>query len=120
MIADDIALAKALYQIAENSPDLEAGSHSLSITTFRYVPTDLPDDAVEVEAYLNELNEKILNQLQSGGEAFVSNVAIDGKYLLRACIVNFRTTLVDIEALPQIVIRLGKKLDSEIRPQTLH
>ncbi len=119
MIGDDIALAKVLYQIAEDSPDLEAGSHSLSITTFRYVPTDLPDKNTEVEAYLNELNESLLTQLQAGGEVFISNAALDGKYLLRACIVNFRTTLGDIEALPQVVIQIGQKLDNDIRPPNL-
>ena len=47
------------------------------------------------------------------------NAVIEGKYLLRACIVNFRTTLSDVEALPEIVIRLGRELDSEMRPKSL-
>ena len=38
---------------------------------------------------------------------------------LRACIVNFRTTLSDVEALPEIVVRLGRQLDSEMRPKAL-
>jgi hypothetical protein len=42
---------------------------------------------------------------------------IDGKFVLRACIVNFRTTLADIESLPEIVTRIGKKIDDEIRPR---
>jgi glutamate/tyrosine decarboxylase-like PLP-dependent enzyme len=79
----------------------------------------MPNDLTAVEAYLNKLNEELLNRLQESGEAFISNAAIEGKYLLRACIVNFRTTMSDVEALPEIVIRLGKKLDSEIRPKNL-
>ncbi len=31
-------------------------------------------------------------------------------------VVNFRTTLADIEALPGIVIRLGRAVDGEMRP----
>ena len=43
MIADDCALARRLYELAEADPELEAWTHELSITTFRYVPRDLQD-----------------------------------------------------------------------------
>ena len=117
MIRDDIALADALYRLVDAHSELQAITHSLSITTFRYVPNDLPQDESETEVYLNELNQELLNRLQSGGEVFVSNAVVDGKYVLRVCIVNFRTTLNDIEALPEIVIREGRKIDVEMRPE---
>lgn len=41
------------------------------------------------------------------------------KYLLRACIVNFRTSLEDVEALPEIVTRVGSKIDAAIRSEHL-
>jgi glutamate/tyrosine decarboxylase-like PLP-dependent enzyme len=119
MIGDDIALAKALYDAVAKREELEAATHSLSITTFRFVPPGLSGDAAARESYLNDLNEELINRLQRSGEAFVSNAVVDGKYLLRACIVNFRTTLSDVEALPEIVIRLGRNLDSEMRPGSL-
>jgi len=119
MIGDDIALAQALSKAVGTYPELQAVTQNLSITTFRFIPQDLPDDPMAVEPYLNKLNEELLNRLQKSGEAFISNAIVEGKYLLRACIVNFRTTLSDIEALPEIVIRLGRKLDSEIRPRSL-
>ena len=46
--------------------------------------------------------------------------SFDGRFLLRACIVNFRTTAEDIEALPGIVARLGGAVDAELRPAELH
>lgn len=119
MIGDDIALAQALYRIVATYPELQEVSQNLSITTFRFVPLDLPNTPTAIKAYLNKLNEELLDRLQKGGEAFVSNAVIEGKYLLRACIVNFRTTLSDVEALPEIVIRLGRELDSEMRPKSL-
>lgn len=119
MIGDDIALSQALYEAVGTHPELQAVTQNFSITTFRFVPLKLPDDKAAVETYLNKLNEELLNHLQKSGEAFVSNAVIEGKYLLRACIVNFRTALSDVEALPEIVIRLGRKLDSEIRPKSL-
>ena len=42
------------------------------------------------------------------GEAFVSNAVVGGRYALRACITNFRTTAADVEALPEIVRRHGR------------
>ena len=119
MIGDDIALARALYQAVGTYSELQAVTQSLSITTFRFVPLELPDDSIAVEEYLNKLNEELLDHLQRSGEAFVSNAVVDEMFLLRACIVNFRTTLSDVEALPEIVIRLGRQIDSEMRPGAL-
>lgn len=119
MIADDIALAKELYRCVSKHPELEAFTQELSITTFRYVPRDLKPGSEQVEEYLNQLNTELLTRLQNGGEAFVSNAVIRGKFILRACIVNFRTTLEDIQALPGIVARIGKEADEDIRPKEL-
>lgn len=44
---------------------------------------------------------------------------IEGKFALRACIVNFRTSLADIEVLPEIVLRIGRPVDTELRPEGL-
>lgn len=119
MMQDDIALAEELYKLADSHPELQALTCNLSITTFRYIPSGLAPGDPATEEYLNRLNQELLNRLQSGGEVFVSNAVIEGKYVLRACIVNFRTTLNDIEALPEIVVRLGRMLDAEMRGEFL-
>ena len=54
--------------------------------------------------------------LQRGGEAFVSNAVIGGRYVLRACVVNFHTDRMDVEAVPEIVARVGRTVDAEMRP----
>lgn len=120
MLQDDVALAAALYELADNHPELEAFTHNLSITTFRYVPAGLEAGDEAVENYLNDLNTELLERLQSSGELFVSNAVLEGKFVLRACVVNFRTTLADIEAIPEIVTRIGRRVDQEIRPEKLH
>jgi glutamate/tyrosine decarboxylase-like PLP-dependent enzyme len=119
MIRDDIALAQALFKVVDEHPELQAVTQNLSITTFRFVPPDLSGEATVVSAYLNKLNEELVNRLQASGEAFVSNAVVDGNYVLRACIVNFRTGLADIEALPEIVIHLGRAVDAGLRPKEL-
>jgi len=119
MIGDDIALSEALSRAVGGCSELQVVTQSLSITTFRFIPPDLSDDPAVVGEYLNKLNEELVNRLQASGEAYISNAVVDGKYLMRACIVNFRTTLSDVEALPEIVIRLGTTLDTEMRPESL-
>lgn len=119
MMQDDVALAGALYELAGRHPELETYTHNLSITTFRYVPAGLITGDEAVETYLNELNTELLERLQLSGEAFISNAMLDGAFVLRACIVNFRTTMVDIEALPEIVVQIGRQVDQEIRPEHL-
>ena len=70
-------------------------------------------------AYLNDLNREILNALQAGGEVYLSNAILDGTYVLRACIVNFRTRMADLEALVETVIRTGRAADARMRPLSL-
>jgi len=118
-IRNDIARAQELYEAARSHAELEACTLNLSIATFRYVPTGLDPAATGVGAYLNELNEALVAELQAGGEVYVSNAVIDGTYVLRACVVNFRTTQGDIAATPGIVVRVGRELDRALRPTEL-
>ena len=115
MIGDDINLARTLYDNLGDHPELERISHSLSITTFRYVPKRLRSQIGDnvVEEYLNKLNEELLGRIEKSGQLFLSNAIVDGRFALRLCIVNFRTSLEDIEAIPDIVTRLGSEVDDE-------
>ena len=115
MIGDDIDLARHLHSLVEETPDLEAMAQGLSISVFRYVPAELEDRAgnPEVREYLNDLNQEIQDRMERGGEAFLSNAVVRGVYGLRACIVNFNTTVADVEALPEIVLRIGGEIHRE-------
>jgi glutamate/tyrosine decarboxylase-like PLP-dependent enzyme len=121
MLRDDIALARRLHERCAAHPELEAATRDLSIATFRYVPEDLRARAGEpaVAEYLNALNEELMGRLMAGGELFVSNARVAGRFLLRACIVNFRTAERDVDAVPGIVARRGRETDEELRPAAL-
>jgi aromatic-L-amino-acid/L-tryptophan decarboxylase len=116
MISDDIRLARALFERISLYPELEALTHSLSITTFRYVPADVDSGDAKEASYLDKLNLELLTQIQNSGKVYLSNAVIRGKFALRVCIVNFRTLLADVEALLPIVAGIGKELDAELRP----
>lgn len=119
LLSEDIHLAQELFRSVALHPELEALTTSLSITTFRYRPPDLRSGDEKVELYLNLLNRELLTRLQESGDAYISNAVIDGKFVLRACIVNFRSTLDDIQSLPASVAQAGKDLDLSMRREGL-
>ena len=117
MIADDIRLSRLLASAVRGCGELELFTQDLSITTFRYVASDLRSRVGEeaAERHLDAVNRQLLDRLQRGGEAFVSNAVVRDRYVLRACIVNFHTSDADIRALIDIVVRVGREVDAELR-----
>ena len=109
MIGEDIRLSQLLFEEAKKHPELEAVTQSLSITTLRYVPSQNAD-----ESYLNKLNETLLNDLQRGGQVFLSNAVVGEKYCLRGCIVNFRTSEKDIHEIVEIIVQEGRKVHARL------
>ncbi len=118
MIAEDIRLSELLFELADHHPHLEAVTQSLSITTFRFVPSEDSSGPGRGDEYINQLNEELVNSLQAGGELFVSNAVVQGKYCLRACIVNFRTSEKDIREIVDIVVREGAKVHRRLNKES--
>lgn len=113
LIREDIELSKYFYELAKKHEELEPITQNLSITTFRYIPAKIEEKDEKREAYLNTLNEALVDVLQKGGEMFLSNAIVQKKYCLRTCIVNFRTTKKDIEACIEIIVKEGRKTHLE-------
>ena len=113
MIGDDMRLSRHLHALVQQHPDFEAMTQHLSVTTFRFVPRDR-QRAPDTESYLQRLNESLLTRVERSGEAFLSNAMVNGRFALRACIVNFRTSLADIEALLPILARHGRDAERAI------
>jgi glutamate/tyrosine decarboxylase-like PLP-dependent enzyme len=63
-----------------------------------------------VESQLDQLNTNIMNAVQRGGRAYLSSATIRGKFALRACITNFRTTCADIDETLEIIREAGRGL----------
>lgn len=110
-ITEDNALAAYLAQLVEEAEDFELLSRpQLSICCFRYAPVNLrsrargaqPDGEAN-EGELNNLNEKIMFAVQRGGRAYLSSATIHGRFALRVCITNFRTTRADLEQTLEII-----------------
>jgi len=103
-ISQDISLAAYLGELVSEADDFELlAPVELSICCFRYVPREGMSDAE-----LNELNERVMGLVQKGGRAYVSNATVKGRFALRACITNFRTTKADIEETVEAIRDAGK------------
>ncbi len=118
-IAHDVELTKYLHRRVEERPEFEPmAPTTLSICCFRYVPTDLPDGPGR-EEYLDELNERLMTAIQMDGRVYPSNAVLNGRFVLRSCIVNFRTEAEEMDLLLDVGAELGSKLDAELRPPAL-
>ena len=89
----NIACARYFEKLVEASGDCEMlAPVGLSIFCFRYAPGGFTGD-------LNELNQRILLELQRAGSSYLSNALVGGKFALRGCVLNYRTTERDMEVL---------------------
>jgi aromatic-L-amino-acid/L-tryptophan decarboxylase len=102
----DVALARYLAARVEQRPEFELVlPPSLSICCFRYVPP-MPTSDED----LDRLNERLMTELQLDGRTYCSNAIVDGRFVLRACIVNFRTEETHIDTLLDTAAEIGCRL----------
>ena len=111
-ISEDIALAAYLGERLEAAPDFELlAAPVLSICCFRYVPEGVQASA-DSDLKLDQLNTNIMNAVQRGGRAYLSSATIAGKFALRVCITNFRTSRRDIDETLAVIRDAAKELAS--------
>jgi glutamate/tyrosine decarboxylase-like PLP-dependent enzyme len=92
-IERNMACAKRFEKLVCGSADFEMlAPVELSVFCFRHAPPGFAGD-------LDALNERILVNLQRGGGSYLSNARIGGKFALRGCVLNYRTTERDMEIL---------------------
>lgn len=97
-------LAQYLAGLVDAASDMERlAPVELSIVCFRYIPSTLRGD----EGQLDALNKSIMEEIQAGGEAFVTGTTLSGHFVLRACILHYETKEDDLTALLSLVRRAG-------------
>jgi len=102
-LEENIALAAYLAERVGGDPAFELmAPRGLSVVCFRYV-----NRALDGEEQIVAANRAILERLQLGGEAFLTSTELSGRFVLRACIVNYRTTRADVDRMLDAVRALG-------------
>lgn len=107
-IENNIACARYLESMVRASDDFEmVAPVELSIFCFRHVPVQLRSQAPDA---IDAFNERLLVALQRDGSSYLSNTTLGGRFALRGCVLNYRTTLRDMEILLDDLRRVGKSL----------
>lgn len=107
-IESNLDRARYAAELIEASDDFELMAPvELSIFCFRYLPPDARtgDRTDDAERELDALNEKIMVTLQQAGSSYLSNATVHGRFALRGCVLNYRTTREDIEIMLEDVRR---------------
>jgi glutamate/tyrosine decarboxylase-like PLP-dependent enzyme len=74
----------------------------LSIICFRYVGVGAGD--------LDDLNTRLLAALRDTGRAFLSSTGLGGRFAIRMCFVNWRTTAADVDEVIDLLLQLGPEV----------
>ena len=74
------------------------------MSCFRYVPRH--GDA-------SEFNRRLLDRIHRDGRLFISGTSLGDEFFLRACIVNFRSTLDDARMAIETVVELGEAMERD-------
>jgi aromatic-L-amino-acid decarboxylase len=107
-IESNLACARHLESMVRASDDFEmVASVELSIFCFRHVPAQLGNQPPKI---IDAFNERLLVALQRDGSSYLSNATLGGRFALRGCVLNYRTTPRDMEILLDDLRRVAKSL----------
>jgi glutamate/tyrosine decarboxylase-like PLP-dependent enzyme len=99
MMAKSCAMAKHLDARVREEPELELVSGAqLNIVCFRYRGNDA-----------NRLNSEIVADMQEAGIAAPSLTTLNGRVAIRACFINHRTGVADVDALVEAALAFGRR-----------
>jgi aromatic-L-amino-acid/L-tryptophan decarboxylase len=111
-IENNLACARYFESMVRASDDFEMMAPvELSIFCFRHVPMQLRSESPQT---IDAFNEHLLIALQRDGSSYLSNAALGGRFALRGCVLNYRTTLRDMEILLDDLRRVAKSLLTSI------
>lgn len=98
--------ARRVAERVRAHPDLELLAEPvLSICCFRVKPKGVSD-----ETALDALNEKVLLRVRARGRAIPSHTRLDGRFAIRPCFINPRSTLQDADATVDEVLAVAGEL----------
>ena len=109
MVERNISLAKYLYELVEDAPDLELlAKVPLNVVCFRYNPGGISEES------LNQINRHLGTLILEDGRVFVGSTSYGDKIALRPAIVNWRTREGDIDLLVEVARELGHQIENEL------
>ena len=88
-LEEKILLCQYFHLQIEKWDRIEVGPYpELSVTIFRYLPTDQKP---------NQFNERLVKNIQTNGRIFLSSTTIDGHFYIRMAVVSFSSHLAEVD-----------------------
>jgi aromatic-L-amino-acid/L-tryptophan decarboxylase len=107
-IEGNLACAHYLESMVQASDDFQmVAPVELSIFCFHHLPMQLRNESPQA---IDAFNERLLIALQRDGSSYLSNATLGGRFALRGCVLNYRTTLHDMEILLDDLRRVARSL----------
>ncbi len=108
LIEQNVAQASMLADLIAKHPQLRLLAANLNIVCFQFVSPQLK------EAATSDLNRELLYQLHETGIAAPSYADLNGRFAIRVCITNHRTTSQDLAQFVGETVRIGSELAKEL------
>jgi aromatic-L-amino-acid decarboxylase len=104
-LREALQLARLVKQFVEDDPEFElCAPVTLSLVCFRYRGSD-------------DLNRRLLAEINASGQAFLSHAVVQGRYVLRFAIGNFQTNENDVRETWQRIRHTARQLaQAELAP----
>ncbi len=112
LLRQNIQCAVHLDGLVRSSADfVPMHQPELFIYSFRFVPASLQNqDAELINHDLDQLNQKITDEIMASGFAFIMTSKVKGRVVIRLSICSHRTTLQDIEQVFSRLASIGNRL----------
>jgi aromatic-L-amino-acid decarboxylase len=105
-LEEKLWLTQRMYQRFLAEPGFECLCEpELSVIAFRYVPKN--GDS-------NKFNRLLLENIIKSKKLFLSSTILNGHFVIRVCILSFRTHQVEVDEAFETIIHFAKKLESDL------
>ena len=102
-LAEKLHLTQWMYKRFLEEPGFECMNvPELSVITFRYRPK---------KGDVEEFSRKLLAYIVKSKKLFLSSTLLNGKFVIRVCVLSFRTHQAEVEQAFEIIKKAAKKLD---------
>ncbi len=122
LLSEHVRMAKEFAGWVDADPGFERlAPVPLSVVCFRANPWAKAKGQLteQVEDYLSKLNERLLNEVNATGKAYLSHTNLRGKFTLRLAIGNIRTTDEEVRRTWDLLQEHCARVDNELRPEEL-
>ncbi|HZQ50829.1 MAG TPA: pyridoxal-dependent decarboxylase [Bryobacteraceae bacterium] len=98
MLRESLRLAQLLKSLIESDPDFEIPAPvPFGLVCFRHRDSD-------------ELNQRLLSELNATGKVFLSHTVLNGKFVVRCAIGNFQTTEQDVREIWELIREAARRV----------